>query len=181
MNRILKVLIILVCIAVVIWISYSLINKNKNNKIEEYQPEEEISEEQERQTLVSLYFLNKTTGEIEPEARLIDVKDLVKDPYFLLINLLIEGPKNNSLQEIIPSGTKVNNVTLNNDTLVIDFSKEFKQASGKEMEEKLVDSIVRTLTELTEVNSIKIVIDGEENQAFEDEEVTFEMEFIREE
>lgn len=180
MNRIIKILIILLCIALVISICHHIITKNKNKEIEEYEPEEEISDAQERQTLISLYFLNKTTGGVEPEARLMDVKELVRDPYMVLLNMLIEGPKNNSLQAIIPNGTKVNNVTLNNDTLVIDFSGEFTMVSGKEMEEKVIDSIVKTLTELTEVNSIKIVIDGEENKAFEDGEVTFEMEFIRE-
>lgn len=35
---------------------------------------------------------------------------------------------------------------------------------GKEAEEKTIESIVNTLTELTEVNSIKILIEGEENK-----------------
>ena len=46
--------------------------KNKeNNEVEEITPEEEISEEQLRQTIVTLYFVSNETGEIMPEARLI--------------------------------------------------------------------------------------------------------------
>ena len=30
----------------------------------------------------------------------------------------------------------------------------------------MIDSLVKTLTQLTEVNSIKILIDGEENEEF---------------
>ena len=37
------------------------------------------------------------------------------------------------------------------------------------------------MTELTEVNSIKILIDGEENKSFLDNQITFENEFAREE
>ena len=48
-------------------------------------------------------------------------------------------------------------------------------------EEKTIESIVNTLTELTEVNSIKILIEGEENKKFNDGEVSFEKIFIREE
>ena len=44
-------------------------NKNKiekNEIIEEYTPEEEISDEQLRNTIISLYFINKDNGEINP-------------------------------------------------------------------------------------------------------------------
>ena len=156
-------------------------NKNKQNEQNEYLPEEEISVEEERQTMVSLYFRNKSTKNIEPEARLIDVKELVKDPYKVLINLLIAGPKNENLEGIMPSGTIVNNAKIENDVLTIDFSKEFieNNETGKQAEEQIMESIVKTLTELTEVNSIKITISGEENKAFKDNEVTFKNDFLR--
>ena len=34
------------------------------------------------------------------------------------------------------------------------------------MKENIINSLVKTLTQLTEVNSIKILIDGEENVEF---------------
>lgn len=182
MNRIMKILIVLICILIVIGVTWLYINKNhKKNEITEYQPEEEISKQQERETLISLYFKNKATNEIEPEARLIDVKELVKQPYDTLIKLLIAGPKNSNLEKLIPEGTKVNSIKLQNDTLIIDFSKEFieNHKEGKEAEEQTIDSIVKTMTELTEVNFIKIIIDGEENKAFKDNQVSFSNEFFR--
>lgn len=182
MNRIVKVIIILISIVIIISIAWYFINKrNKENEILEYEPEEEISSEQQRETLISLYFINKTTKEVEPEARLIDVKDLVKEPYNTLMELLIEGPKNSNLERIIPENTKINSIILNNDILTIDLSSEFTEITGKELEDKAIDTIVKTMTELTEVNSIKILIDGEENKSFQDNEVTFNEIFIREE
>ena len=79
MNRVVKIIIILICILIIIGGAWWYINKkNKKIEISENEPEEEISQAQERETLISLYFKSKKTGEIEPEARLMDVKELVK-------------------------------------------------------------------------------------------------------
>lgn len=184
MKKMNKIFIILIVAIVLIGIAWYFINKKiQNNKIVEIQPEEEISEEQERQTLVSLYFRNKLSKEIEPEGRLIDVKELVKDPYNTLLKLLIEGPKNENLEKIIPEGTTINSTKLENDMLIIDLSGEFIQNNeqGGEAEINIIKSIVNTMTELTEVNSVKILINGEENKAFLDNEINFEEAFIRQE
>ena len=107
---------------------------------------------------------------------------MVKEPYKTLVNLLIEGPKNEKLQKVIPENTKINNVELQGDILYIDFSHEFidNALEGKENENKIIETIVKTVTELNEVNSIKILIDGEENKGFKDEGINFEKEFSRE-
>ena len=41
----------------------------KEEKGEEYIPQEEISDKQAMQTLVTLYYINSDTGELLPEAR----------------------------------------------------------------------------------------------------------------
>ena len=116
-----------------------------------------------------------------PEPRLIDVKLLIDKPYETLINLLIEGPKNPSLNSVIPNDTKLNKVELKNDILYVDFSKEFieNHEGGLEKEKNIIYSIVNTLTELTEVNGVKILIDNEENKCFKDEQIKFNETFIR--
>ena len=95
------ILILLVVIAIVLMAMYIIKNNAKKEEIEEYEPQEEISEEQERQTMVSLYFKNKTTQKVEPEARIVDVKEIVLNPYEKLINLLMEGPKKDNLEKTI--------------------------------------------------------------------------------
>jgi spore germination protein GerM len=159
---------------------YFYINKNKTENITEITPEEEISEEQMRQTIVSLYF--KTGEELVPEARLIDVKELIDNPYYILLEMLIEGPKNSNLEKTIPENTKINKIEKQGDTLLIDFSEEFisNHNGGKEDEEITIKSIVNTLTELTEINGIKILINGEENKSFNDGKINFNEIFIRE-
>lgn len=145
-------------------------NKETENTVEEYIPQEEITEEQARQTIVSLYFPSKETNELNPEARLIDIKEIINNPYEKLINLLIEGPKNDKNKKIIPENTKINKTYLEGDCVVLDFSVDFLNFNKDDEKEKmnLINSIVNTLTELTEVNKVKILIDGNQNEQFND-------------
>lgn len=181
-NNLKKILLLIIVIACILAIIFYFVKiRQKKENYEEYEPQEEISEEQERQTLVSLYFINKTTRQVEPEARLIDVKELVSNPYETLVNMLIEGPKNDNHEKAIPEGTKLLGSFMEQDVLKLDFSTEFidNHKGGKDEEEKTIECIVNTLTELTEVNSIKILINGEENKKFKDGEIDFSINFIR--
>lgn len=178
-----KKLIIIVTLLIIIIIGVMLYFyfKEKNTVIEEYQPEEEISSEQMRQTIVSLYYRNKENGELMPEGRIIDSKELLKEPYKKLVDLLIEQPKNDKLESAIPEGTKVNKAELKNDIVYLDLSKEFieNHPGGETAEGTTIYSIVNTLTELTEVNGVKILIDGEEDKEFKDSKIKFSETFVK--
>ena len=157
-------------------------NNKKNKSInQEYIPQQEITNEQLRQTVITLYFLNLDTGTIMPEARKIDAKELIKEPYKVLIELLINGPKSEKMAKLIPDGTKLNKIEIKNDCIYIDFSNEFinEQKLGKEQEELIIKSIVNTVTELKEINSVVILIDGKENQEFPDGQINFKEIFKR--
>lgn len=119
-------------------------------------------------------------GSLAPEGRLIDVKDLINEPYRKLMELLIEGPQNTSLTKTIPDGTRVNKAEVKGDTLYLDLSKEFieNHEGGEVQESATIYSIVNTMTNLTEVNSVKILIEGEENQAFKDGKIKFDDPFV---
>lgn len=145
-------------------------DKKEEENIQEYTPEEEITEEQYRQTIVSLYFADKDTGELLPEARMIDIKEIINDPYNVLMNMLIEGPKNEKFTKVIPDGTKVLNINKEGDTLTIDFSSEFLNydKNADIAKNNLIYSIVNTMTELTEINHVKFLVNGEVNSDFSD-------------
>lgn len=160
--------IILIIILIGGYFGIQYVKKKEEINIDEYIPQEEIAEEQVRQTIVSLYFPLKETNELTPEARLIDIKEIINNPYEKLINLLIEGPKNDKNKKVIPENTKLNKTYLEGDCVVLDFSAEILNYSKEDDKEKttIIDSIVNTLTELAEVNRVKIKIDGNENQEF---------------
>ena len=181
MNKKIILLIIIGVILVGLGIWYFFFyNLGEQTSVNEIIPEEEISEEQMRQTIVSLYFYNEDSQSLMPEGRLIDVKELVEEPYKKLMELLIEGPQNSSLSKTIPDGTKTNKIELKGDTLYIDLSKEFieNHSGGETNESATIYSIVNTMTNLTEVNAVKILIDGEENKAFKDNLIKFDDPFV---
>lgn len=163
-----SILLIIILIGGYIIITYVKKKQEENVVIEEYIPEEEINDEQLRQTIVSLYFQNKETKELAPEARMVDIKELINNPYELLFNLLVEGPKNEKYERVIPEGTKVLKCYMEDDCLVLDLSKEILNYNKEDENAKktLIKSIVNTLTELTEVNKIKILVEGEESAEF---------------
>ena len=176
---ILSIIIVLILVGVGIWYFFFY---NQNTQSEENQiiPEEEISEDQMRQTTVSLYFYNNDTKSLASERRLIDVKELLDNPYKRLMELLIEGPQNANLSKTIPDGTNVNKAEIKGDILYLDLSREFieNHAGGEEAESATIYSIVNTMTNLTEVNAVKILIDGEENKSFKDNKIKFDDPFV---
>lgn len=136
----------------------------KNSK--EIVPEQEISDEQLRNTIISLYFINKDTGELQVESKLIDAKKLLENPYQKLTELWLNGPNNNSLTNNCSSNVKINNAKLEDNCAVIDLSNEFieEYQGTQEQISKTIYGIVNTMTELTEVDCVKILINGEDNK-----------------
>lgn len=169
---ILLFLILLIAILVIGFFSIKYVKEKKTNEEQsEIVPEQEISEEQLRETIVSLYFPDKETNSLKPEARLVSVKELMESPYNILIELLIEGPKNDKLKGIIPENTKLLNSSLEGECLTLDFSNELLNCDKEKDKDNLINSIVNTVTELTEVNKVKILIEGQTNDEFGDEYV----------
>lgn len=149
-------------------IKYAKEKQAEKTTVEEYTPQEEISEDQLRQTIVSLYFLSKETKEVVPEARLVDIKEIINDPCDKLVNLLMEGPKSEKQEKMIPENTKLIKSYMEGDCVTLDLSEEFLNydKTDEKAKEKLINSIVDTLTQLTEVNQVKILINGNENDEF---------------
>lgn len=176
MNKkiVLLFFVLLVVIFVVGFFSIKYVKEKKSGEVQgEYIPQEEISEEQFRETIVSLYFPDKETNLLKPEARLVNVKELIQAPYNVLIELLIQGPKSDKLKVIIPENTKLLNASLEGECLTLDFSAELLNYSkdDSKIKDNLIYSIVNTVTELNEVNKVKFLIDGKSNEDLKNEYV----------
>ena len=83
-----------------------------------------------------------------------------------LLNALINGTtKNkylpNGFTSLIPVGTKINKVSINGDLLTVDFNENFLNAQNTN-DEKMIETIVYTLTEIEGVKNIKILVNGNE-------------------
>lgn len=159
----------------ILWVGFLIIKNYKNNEqklIGEYTPEAEITDEQLRETNIILYFYTQNSEELTTEIRKIDSKELLKNPEKKLIEFLIEGPQEEELTNLIPTGTKIISIEKTKENLIINFSEEFMnvQSLGKEKEEKLIESIFKTVSQLNEINRIKILINGKENKIFPNNE-----------
>lgn len=139
--------------------------------------------------ILMLYLIPSNKGELEIEQRLEYVYPNEVDTIYLLDNydkisrtmisvnkqneiskaidlldgLTINGKKQdklpNGFRGLLPVGTRVLDISLHNKILKIDFSKEFNNIK-MEYEEKLIESLVYTLTDIDGVDKIEIFIEG---------------------
>lgn len=179
-----KIIIILFLIIIIMGLFYMIIKYNilkKNSEIiNEYIPEVEISDGELRKTFIKLYFLDEQ-GEIKCEERLVDSKELLRNPYIALVGMLLEGPKDAKLKSAIPEGTKIIDAKLNKKCVTINLSKEFVNGmEGNSIQKcKIIYTIVNTLTELNEVQSVKFLIEGEMVDGFKEDAIKLTNEFAR--
>lgn len=185
-KRVFKILVVFLVIVIiggiVTYFAIKHLEKKQYDEIQNYTPQEEISDEQMRKTIISLYFKEAEKTELVTEARLIDAKLLINEPYKVLLTMLIQGPQNENNKQLIPKNTIINKVELNGDILEVDLSDAFiKEFEGTEEEKKMaIYSMLNTLTQLNEVNKMRILINGEKDKGFENSEVSFKQVFERE-
>jgi len=90
-------------------------------------------------------------------------EDLISKTIALTEMLTIDGKKkniiSNGFRPIIPKGTKVIDISLKEKILTINFSHEFNNVK-EEYEEKLIESLIYTLTSIDGIDKIEILIEG---------------------
>ena len=149
MKRIIGAIITLLIVGIGVFFIFRNIEIKKiENEYQDYIPQEEISDEQSRQTKVLLYFENIENGQLEIETKIIDANLLIENPEKKLIEYLIKGPQNDKLKKLIPDGTILNDVKIENGCAIINFSNEFLNYENEENKLKIINSIVNTLTNL---------------------------------
>ena len=154
-RKIIMYIAIIFIVLLIFGIGYLVyINVNNEEETKEYTPEQEISDEQMRETVVNLYFLNEETNELEMERRAIDSKLLLENPYKTLIMLLMEGPQSENLRKIMPEYITINNVEFKNGVVFLNLSNNFENEEKKEL---IIQSIEKTLKQLNEVEQIEII------------------------
>lgn len=139
--------------------------------------------------ILMLYLIPSNKGELEIEQKLEYIYPNEVDTIYLLDNydkisrtmisvnkqneiskaidlldgLTINGKKQdklpNGFRGLLPVGTRVLDISLHDKILKIDFSKEFNNIK-MEYEEKLIESLIYTLTDIDGVDKIEIFIEG---------------------
>ena len=145
---------------------YFIINHisiTKNDDYINFTPEEEISESQLKETTINLYFLNPENNQLKSEGRTIGTSELLQNPYKVIVQKLLDGPTDNKLKNVFPEGTRLIDATLSNDCVILNFSEEILNFKDDVQKYNIINSILDSLTQLNEVNSIKILINNEPN------------------
>lgn len=101
--------------------------------------------------LVRTTLATKNNDDLEKAKELIEALTIDSDSKECI-------PKN--FTPIIPKNTRVLNITLNENLLKINFSKEFLNVT-QENEEKLLESLIYTLTEINSIEEIMLFIEEE--------------------
>lgn len=172
---------VIICIVLLIYFNID-IEKIDNTTVEnEIIPQEEISDEQLRETTINLYFVDEN-NEIKAEVKKIDSKELIINPYNTAMELLIGGTKTEGLKSCIPENVRINNMEKSGECIVIDLSKEFieNMEDDVEIQGLAISQISNTMTQFTEINAVKILIDGEANLGFKNGNISFEQLFTHE-
>ena len=173
MNR-KKIILLLVFVIIIGVLIYFVINnisisKTSNDILTDYTPQEEISDEQLRQTSIALYFVDKASGELKSENKTIDSTQLLSNPYTLIIQKILDGPADDSLASPFPENTKILDASLTGSCVIINFSEELLNYENDSQKFNIINCILNSLTQLTEVNSIKILINNEPHDGINEE------------
>ena len=108
-------------------------------------------------------YVSKTTIAVSS----IEKEKMAKD---LITSLIIDSKNKSKLPEgfkgIIPKGTNIQKVSINNKYLIISFDDNILKTNNKE---KMIECIIYTLTSINDIEYVKILINEKENDYFLDE------------
>lgn len=110
---------------------------------------------------VKLYFTDEKRECLYGEERLLEIKDN-KDAEYQVVEELLAGPDEKKLVSAIPSGTKLIQTNTENGICYVNFSSAFLNKNGAgELTAAQVYAVVNSLTELDEVSSVQIYVEGQ--------------------
>lgn len=128
-----------------------------------------IEQQSSEKTTVKLYFANSNATALKAEARQVETQNSLSMEKTIITELL-KGPVSQELLAVIPQDTKLLNIETNNGVCFVSFSAEFvtKFTGGTNTGMLIVYSIVNSLTELEDVDSVQILIEGKTGAEFGD-------------
>ncbi|MES0342049.1 MAG: GerMN domain-containing protein [Candidatus Humimicrobiaceae bacterium] len=128
---------------------------------EETSTEKETTEEQAEteELIINIYYSDQMAEYLIPESRIISSENKFVDSLFELM----KKPIDSSLTPLIPDTTTINSVIIEEGNAKVDLSQELldDRFVSDTVDILLLYSIVNTLTQFQEINSVTIYINGE--------------------
>jgi spore germination protein GerM len=181
-----KILYILMFITFIITASGCSINKNTTqNETQILQNNSNIkggeqisSTKNDKEKIhVIMYFPDGNLKFLVPEERYIDLNKSLERT---VVEEIIKGPVSRDKLSVVPKGTKINSITRKEDTIIVDFSKDFKGIlnNDKLVETMAAYSIVNSLTQIPGIKKVIFKVDGKDFQTNENH-IAFNQPFKR--
>ena len=121
-------------------------------------PGEQINSSQK--TTLTLYFSNKKGDQLVPETREVHYSSNISLEK-LIMEQLMEGPKESGLQATIPTGTKLITITVVDKVCYVNLDELFLNQNKEISEQVVLYSIVDSLAELPGVDKVQLSINGD--------------------
>ncbi len=116
---------------------------------------------------LNLYFANKDgDGMVAVKEEVSYISNISMEK--LIMEHLLEGPKNKKLISAIPKGTKLVSVTTTNGVCYVNLDEGFLNQEYNIQESIVIYSIVNSLSELPTVNKVQISVNGDTSGVYRD-------------
>ena len=124
-------------------------------------------------TGVRLYFANTDKSELVMEYRKINIVD-TKPVEQYVVSELIKGPKIKGNERLLAPDTKVLSVETTDGVCYVNFKEGFleKNATSSGSSKLIVNSVVKSLTGLNNVDSVQFLIDGKKTEKIGDTDIS---------
>jgi len=108
---------------------------------------------------IKLYFPDQEAQFLIPENRIVKTDEL----YYNVLSELFSGPEDENLSVSIPPGVEVEEINIQGGRAEVSFSRELidNHWGGSTGERMTVYSIVNTLTQFDEIDTVQILIEGQ--------------------
>jgi hypothetical protein len=113
------------------------------------------------QEIIKVFFSTEDAMYLKSETRDIDQE---KDLYYQIMEELIAGPEAESLRATIPDGVELLDYNIEDKNITLNFNNELRENhwGGSAGELLTVYSIVNSYTFFKEIDSVSIILEGEE-------------------
>jgi spore germination protein GerM len=168
-------------IAVFAWLAFSMGMKFdflRNNPADQQQDNMTITQGTEKPDItqtppekkeitLTLYFPNLNADCVVPEERLVEVYNDAQLER-IIFEELMKGPEESGKTAVIPPGSRLLSVETIDGVCRLNLSSEFvdNNPGGTAFESVLINSIVNSLTELSYVEKVQFLIEGEKREVY---------------
>jgi len=108
---------------------------------------------------ITVYHATPDAMYLVPEVHSVDKND---HPAKTAVELLLTDPANKQLTRVLPTGTKLKNLTVRDHIAYVDFNDKIikNNVGGSATEILIVAAVVNTLTEFPDIHKVQILVEG---------------------